>query len=306
MTGMIIHDLKNPLNSIIHLARMKDVPDKEELIWQSGKSMLNLVMNIFDVNKSQDTNLIVNKQKINFCELIDAALLDVSINAKLRDILINKKYFGSFVVEGDPEVLKRVCVNLLSNAIKYSPAKGQINIKVQKHSNAELILLVEDEGPGIRDDLRKVLFDQSKSHGKFDKSMRSSGLGLTFCKMAVEAHEGSVGVESPKETGAQFFITLPAKCQDSKQQYQEEEVVRNASYPARLAASVAVRLHPYLDQLQLKEVYEVSDIKGIIGQMKALGLEGIENWLKELEEAVIACNNEKYQITLKRMQHHEI
>jgi len=306
MTGMIIHDLKNPLNSIINLARMKDVPDKEELIWQSGKSMLNLVMNIFDVNQSQDTNLMVKKQTIKFCELIDAALIDVSINAKLRDILIHKKCFGSFEVEGDPEMLKRACVNLLSNAIKYSPAKGEITVTVQKHSKAELILSVEDEGPGIREDLRDVLFDQSKRQGKSDNSMRSIGLGLAFCKMAVEAHGGAIGAESPKETGARFFIILPATCEVLKQHYQEDEVASKANYPELLSESVIGSLLPFLQQLRLKEVYEISDIKMIIGQIKALKLEGIDNWLKELDEAVISCNSEKYQTTLKRIQRHDI
>lgn len=306
MTGMIMHDLKNPLNSIINLARMKDVPDKDELIWQSGKAMLNLVMNIFDVNQSQDTTVIKNKQSIHFCELIDTALVDVSISAKLRDIMIHKTCEDDFEVVGDPEILKRVCVNLLTNAIKYSPIKGEISMRLMGHGDGELILWVEDEGPGIREDLRKVLFDSGKRQGQIDKSMRSTGLGLMFCKKAVEAHEGSIGVESPKGSGARFFITLPAISHGNVHPYEDNGVVRENLSDDRLVTPVVVQLHPFLNQLRLKEVYEVSDIKRIISQIKAMKLEGIDNWLKELDEAVISCNNEKYQNTLNKIQNDEV
>ncbi len=306
MTGMIIHDLKNPLNSIINLAHMKDVPDKEELIWQSGKSMLNLVMNIFDVNQAQDTTIIMNKQPIHFCELIDAARLDVSISAKLRDIVINKICQDHFEVKGDPEILKRVCVNLLTNAIKYSPIKGEISMRLMEHGDGELILWVEDEGPGIREDLRKVLFDSTKRQGQIDKSMRSTGLGLIFCKMAVEAHQGTIGVESPKGKGARFFITLPATRLENDHSYDETGAAGESLSDDIMAAPMVEKLHPFLNQLRLKEVYEVSDIKSIISQIKALKLEGINNWLKELDEAVISCNHEKYQNTLNKIQNDEL
>ncbi|MBI9064743.1 MAG: sensor histidine kinase [Marinilabiliaceae bacterium] len=306
MTGMIIHDLKNPLNSIINLARMKDVPDKEELIWQSGKSMLNLVMNIFDVNNSHDTTVIMTKQPVKFCKLLDTALLDVSISAKLRDIIINKACEDDFEVEGDHEILKRVCVNLLTNAIKYSPIKGEISMRLMGHGGRELILWVEDEGPGIREDLRKVLFDSTKRQGQIDKSMRSTGLGLIFCKMAVEAHGGTIGVESPKGKGARFFITLPAIRHGNGHPHKNYGVVSESLSEDIPATPAVARLHPFINQLRLKEVYEVSDIKGIISQIKALKLEGLDNWLKELDEAVISCNNEKYQNTLNKIQNDEV
>jgi signal transduction histidine kinase len=112
-------------------------------------------------------------------------------------------------VECDSEIMKRVVVNLLANAIKFSAKRDKIHVAFSCNDSFAR-LMVTDSGPGIAPEYHEKIFEKfwqvdSNKH----KQMHSSGLGLTFCKLAIEAHGGTIGVESELGKGAKFWFQIP-------------------------------------------------------------------------------------------------
>jgi signal transduction histidine kinase len=105
-------------------------------------------------------------------------------------------------------MMMRVVINLLQNAIKYPPDGGAIKLSANRDGEAVLIS-VSDSGPGIPPHLQKQIFDKY-SRIKYRDAPKGMGLGLAFCRLAVEAHQGRIWVESDGKLGSTFHFTLPA------------------------------------------------------------------------------------------------
>ena len=110
----------------------------------------------------------------------------------------------------DPDLIRRVIANLVGNALKFSPQGGEVRLEVdQKESRARI--RVRDRGRGIpKADYERIFEKFGQSNGTAKTPLRSTGLGLTFCKLAVEAHGGKIGVESEVGIGSTFWVELPA------------------------------------------------------------------------------------------------
>ena len=111
------------------------------------------------------------------------------------------------MVSVDADMIRRVLTNLLENAVKYTPAGSQIYVGAREEAGA-VLMWVQDTGPGIPLSERERIFDKyTRLHGK--SGTRGLGLGLAFCRMAVQAHGGRIWVEDGPEGGACFKFTLP-------------------------------------------------------------------------------------------------
>jgi signal transduction histidine kinase len=142
------------------------------------------------------------------CNLAEEAIETVSSNVE------NKKQEVSVSVPNDlpgvwvdADMLRRVLTNLLENAVKYSPAGSKIYLG--SRLDGDMVLMwVQDTGPGIPADERERIFDKfTRLHGS--GGPKGLGLGLAFCRLAVEAHGGRIWVEECPEIGACFKFTLP-------------------------------------------------------------------------------------------------
>ena len=111
----------------------------------------------------------------------------------------------------DRDLVHRVLANLLTNALKHTPAKTEISIHVRLDKKARaFIVSVQDTGEGVPPDFKERIFEKfSQAEAKRRNHRVGSGLGLTFCKLAVEAHGGKIWVESEPGQGSEFFFTLP-------------------------------------------------------------------------------------------------
>ncbi len=114
----------------------------------------------------------------------------------------------------DADVVRRVLENLISNAVKFTKADGTIRIKVQSNA-ADVTISVSDDGPGIPPDQHKHIFEKFGQTESGSEHRHSTGLGLTFCRLAVEAHEGKIGVQSELGKGSTFQFSLPIRDQAS-------------------------------------------------------------------------------------------
>jgi signal transduction histidine kinase len=111
-------------------------------------------------------------------------------------------------VPADADLLRRVLENLIDNAIRYAPKQSQVTLSAQIHSD-ELELRIADQGQGVPAELRERIFDRFVQLGGDRVAPRTGrGLGLTFCRLAVEAHGGRIYVEDGRP-GAVFCIRLP-------------------------------------------------------------------------------------------------
>ncbi|MCU4175259.1 ATP-binding protein [Carboxylicivirga sp. N1Y90] len=208
LISMIVHDLKNPLNSIIGLSSLNDALFLEH-IHSASRQMLYMVENILDVRKYENSSLQLFYRKVNIKEHTDEAIEEVRflLNKDNNIKIINNT--EAITINLDPEIIKRVYINLLTNAIKYSPTNGEITISGKPDKNT-IILSISDQGNGIPEEQHDSVFDLYKQLDAQKSGIsNSTGLGLSFCKIAIEEHKGQIWVESNKNNGTIFNFRLP-------------------------------------------------------------------------------------------------
>lgn len=219
LTHMLVHDLKSPIASVMGLLdHSLDVLKTSEgdeatlellsLARVEAQHLLNLAANILDVRRMKEGHMPYSPQVVaNLTDLAKQALQDASGAPRERT-------FGFLVrpeaesLNADPELLRRILTNLLSNAIKHTRRGGYIDFRAWREDEA-YVLSVRDDGEGIPEQDQKRIFnafEQSRHtvHDRYD-----TGMGLTFCKLAVEKHGGKIWVESKVGRGSTFFFTLP-------------------------------------------------------------------------------------------------
>ncbi len=216
---MLVHDLKSPIASVMglldhSLEMIKSDPGEsgiEELLGlarSESQHLLNLAANILDVRRMKEGHMPFEPQEIgSLSELAKESLGDVSGGPRDRN-------FGFLVrpeaerLRADPKLLRRVLANLMANAIKHTRRGGYIDFRAWRQDD-DFVLSVRDDGEGIPEaDQKRVFnaFEQSRHtvHDRYD-----TGMGLTFCKLAVEKHGGRIWVESKVGRGSTFFFTIP-------------------------------------------------------------------------------------------------
>ena len=295
MTNMIVHDLKNPLNTILNLSIMEDMPQKDILIYEAGRTMNNLVMNMLDVYKYENTTMVLKKEHVAIKELIDDAIEEISFLVKIREVVLTLNPIDNIVVDVDRSVMHRVFVNILTNAIKFSPIKGKVEIGTSISKDDSITISVKDYGYGIRAERLKTIFDRYQSEENTDSIIRSTGLGLNFCKMAVESHGGGITVESVAMKGSTFSIIVPlANSKIVDINVFKKDMKSNQSQDDSLNENDIKAILPYIQELKGFEVYQVSDIFRTVQKIPTQESENIQRWVMRVTDAVLLCNQSVY------------
>ena len=220
LLSMVYHDIRSPLSNVIsslELMRMLLPPDSDPAIEEvfsvmsrSSNRIQRLVSNLLDIDRMETGQDIVNARMVDLNVLIDVVSADIKPLIESRKqhytLKINK---GVDDVWADEDMLRRVLINLLENASKYTPAKGNVELSIQETTDDMLRFMISDNGPGIPEKLLPTIFEKftrvnSKSVPK------GIGLGLSFCRLAVEAHDGRIWVESEENQGTRFIFELPS------------------------------------------------------------------------------------------------
>jgi signal transduction histidine kinase len=218
LTSMIFHDLRSPLANIISsldiLSGLVDVEDNEtiksilEIAVNSTTRIERLVNSLLDINRLESGQKIVNQDVVYLNEITNEAVTEVRPIAESR-----KQEVESLIPTDTPpiwvdkDMILRVLLNLLENATKFTPSGGKIMAKAI-HQDGWVTVSIEDNGPGIPVLERERIFDKfTRLRG--DHRPGGLGIGLAFCKMAVEGHGGEIWVESQNNVGTTFFFTLP-------------------------------------------------------------------------------------------------
>lgn len=218
LTAMVYHDLRSPLANIISsldiLGGMIDAKSNETvqsiltIASNSTARIERLVSSLLDINRLESGQQIVNQRSMDMAKLIVEAIKAVQPAIESRSQKVKTNLSASQPsVWVDADMILRVMINLLENAAKFSPVGGEIVVSTNKE-NGWIKVSVQDNGPGIPVLERDRIFEKfSRLRGK-DKTA-GLGIGLAFCRMAVEGHGGKIWVESENNIGSTFFFTLP-------------------------------------------------------------------------------------------------
>jgi signal transduction histidine kinase len=220
LTHMIIHDLRTPLNSVMMgMQALEEVGDLNEaqqemlgITMKGGRNLVEIINDLLDISKMEGGALQLERREIEPAALIKAALEQVAALATAKNLTLTTELEPGFPpVMADEAKLLRILVNLLSNALKFTPSGGTVTIAVRTdNAGPSLLFSVTDTGEGIPSEAFGRIFEkfgqvESRQGGR----AMSTGLGLTFCKLAVEAHGGHIGVESVPGQGSTFRFTIP-------------------------------------------------------------------------------------------------
>lgn len=221
LTHMIVHDLRNPLSSIMSSlelirARLRDpsidIPLDQlfAVAQRSGERLFGLIDSILDVARLESGRAELTYQVIDVESLIGEAvetLRPVAVGREIR--LVFHVPQGLPAIQGDRNLLLRTLTNLLDNALKFTPHGGEVQVTVDRPSADVLQFAVSDTGPGIPLEYQERIFDRFARLP--NEKARGTGIGLAFCKLAVEAHGGRIWVESQPGKGATFKFTIPLR-----------------------------------------------------------------------------------------------
>lgn len=218
LTHMIVHDMRNPLQGILTAAEVLEILNKPAMseknrakikdIVSQAKLLDAMIKSLLDVSRLESGLLPLNKKIHDLVLLGKEAVDEIGLLAANIKIVLEEPGYDSFV-ECDRDIIKRVVVNLLANAIKFSAKGDKIHVAFSR-DDFFARLMITDCGPGIAPEYHKKIFEKfwQVDNNKL-KQMHSSGLGLTFCKLAIEAHGGIIGVESELGRGAKFWFQIP-------------------------------------------------------------------------------------------------
>ncbi|MCG8579782.1 MAG: ATP-binding protein [Bacteroidales bacterium] len=297
MTGMIVHDLKNPLNVIIN-APQTEPQLALKLAQQSGKQMLNMVLNILDVYKAEAAKISLDLANYTISTLLNNAIASVDYLIKQKNISLKVDTNTAYNIRVDGQLIERVLINLLTNAIKYTPLNGTITIGIIE-ANSLLKVSISDSGEGISEDKKHLVFDKfAQAQAKRSGSVRSTGLGLTFCKMAIETHRGEIGFESEHGKGATFWFTLQLAEQSEK--ISEDANKYNSSNDVKeLSIEDITYLKPFVEQLKEVLVYESSEVEAVLSGIESGDNIALIDWKKSILDCVYTMNQERYTELLR-------
>jgi signal transduction histidine kinase len=221
LINMIVHDLKAPLSSI--LASLDYLltgelgpldPNQRKFLamgYRSGHDLMMLIQNLLDVAKMEEGKMILRREPfvpLRWAENVIAPFRLLASAAKKELRLESSADIPS--VEGDAALLGRVLSNLLSNALYHAqPGSGEVIVSLACQGN-HLAVAVRDNGPGIPPEDQARIFEKFVQIESRSAYLRSgTGLGLSFCKMVVEAHGGRITVQSAPQEGSTFTFYLP-------------------------------------------------------------------------------------------------
>ncbi len=215
LMAFVVHDLKNPVNSVDLqaqlLQRIPDLPARAlrpiARIREEARLQLSLILNLLDISKSEEGRLEPAVQAVDLQAL--AAEVVTALELRAADCGVGlRAEIAVETVHADAELLRRVLENLTENAIRHAPEDSVVRLSAAYDGEA-VVLRVVDAGAGIPEADRARVFERFVQLGGEAAPIRAGrGLGLTFCKLAVEAHGGTIVVEDVSP-GAAFRIVLP-------------------------------------------------------------------------------------------------
>lgn len=219
LTEMIVHDLNNPVTSILgnlelirQLSPALSSPQAEalEAAINSTKRLMRMIRNLIDLRHLEEGRWMLQRSPVDIQELVRDVLADLDI-PHMKQGLSVEVMVAPATLWLDRCLIERVLANLLDNAVKYTRSGGKVKVEGEPAEKCYR-LSVSDQGPALPEALRERIFEPAAQLEARDAGLpRGVILGLTFAKLAVEAHGGRIYVEPNESAGNRFVVELPLR-----------------------------------------------------------------------------------------------
>lgn len=219
MSNMIVHDLRTPLTTITLAAGMINkygdrvgqktlILRKAGQILDSAKQLEKMIDNLLFMAKLEAGKMLFNLIPTDLHRLGSEVIADFELIANARDIDLYSELpnFGQ-TIPVDATILRRIIDNLMSNALKFSPSGGQVTLSLEYLPENRLKVKVADTGTGISEAEKQKIF-QKFEIGTLKRNVSQTGLGLAFCKMAVQAQGGTLAIVDNHPQGVIFIVEI--------------------------------------------------------------------------------------------------
>lgn len=285
LTHALVHDLKNPLSQIM-------LKTSNPLVNQSARKMHRLITNMLDVEKYENAEFRLNKEIHSLRGMLEEVKAGQQPALGEKNLKLNLN-FDDYLVQADKEVMIRVFDNLLSNAIRFSPQNRNIEVFAENSGSDIIHISFKNYGDSIPEEALPFIFDKYWQFEKSDSSSyRTTGLGLTFCKMAVEAHGGNIKVRNEPD-GVVFTFALAGNINPVQTTASENETTEIV-----LTVEQKAMLKPFFDCLKEFEVHQVSDILQVLDEIPE-DSDNINLLKQQIRDAAFATNAGLYHQIIK-------
>lgn len=220
LMNMVSHDLRSPLAAIQGVLCLTGSgafgaidENGQQMLSQAeadAERLMSLVNDLLDSEQARAGKLRLNLSLVRISTIVNSSIRAISYLAKEKEIaIVVQEIDADITINADSKRLAQVCINLLSNAIKFAPSKTTVRVVAGRCDDCVQVMVC-DQGPGIPLEDQPNLFQKFfRSSSPPLSSQPGAGLGLSICKDIVEAHGGSIGVNSNEDNGATFWIKLP-------------------------------------------------------------------------------------------------
>jgi PAS domain S-box-containing protein len=265
LMGMMTHDMENPVLSIRKALKLlvagalgEMTPQQREIMrlaQATSDQLFGMVNDFLDIYRNENGHFLLHKQPIDVNHILETGIRRLNLFAREKRLTVrfDPKLPEDTRIYGDKNRLIRTGVNILENAVKYSPEGGEIRVSARRVTAAGdgleslggpyiapvngarwVLVTVSDQGPGIPSSYHRTIFDKFFTIQSKDETKRKgTGLGLTFCKLAVERHGGYIWLEPPAEnensttSGCRFHFILPAEPADASEPAASKHAMTN-------------------------------------------------------------------------------
>src|SRR5919199_4695395 len=220
LMNMIVHDLKTPLTAVqatiemLHDGDFGSInPDQRKALSDAqnkAQDLLALIEDLLEISRIEETAVPLELEPIVPKELLAELMDEWRLRLQQEGATATVEVAADApTIEADKTLLKRVFGNLIQNALIHSAHAVTLHLSVRREDGG-VLFTVADNGPGIPPEYQEVIFRKFQQvKTPHAPRVRSSGLGLAFCKMAVDAHGGRIWVQSASGQGSSFHIVLP-------------------------------------------------------------------------------------------------
>lgn len=213
LVNMMVHDLRSPLTGILGYLSLLEIQSLKwdeksqnylSLAQQNTEVLVEMISQLLDLHRIESGEMPLRREETCLKTLVQEATNRLGAHVLRFDFEIDAPA-TPVLYEVDASLLQRVLSNLLGNAFKFTPAGGKIKVCVHDKGRIEII----DSGPGVPEADQQRIFDKfGQVEARAENSKYSTGLGLAFCRMVLEAHGGQIGVDSEVGKGSTFWIEL--------------------------------------------------------------------------------------------------
>jgi signal transduction histidine kinase len=218
LVHMVVHDMRTPLTSMKGFLQLLDIVEGEtmskdgkeyiSILTEATENLIDLASSLLDVSKMEAGEMALDLSECNMTEIIREVMGKVESLRENRQFVFEEPK-DPICIHGDAKLLARIIQNLMGNALKFTPNDGNITIGIEARENCARVY-VKDNGPGIPNESLGRIFEKfGQVKSQQNQRQYSTGLGLTFCKLAVETHGGTIGVDSEVGKGSSFWFSIP-------------------------------------------------------------------------------------------------